>query len=284
MSRGFSVQIHLVNGSPEGLWHVKRSNWVGLGLSASRAQFKDIKKRPEFQNAGIYILVGKDDEGDKFFVGEAETLGTRLGNHVQDTNKDFWHRLVAFTAADNSLNKAHGRYLEDRLISLGKEAGADLANATSSPNSRLVASEVDDLEEFLDNILLLLPIMGIAAFERPEIDETATVYNFTGRGSDAKAQYLPEGFLVMQGSKGAATESKSFQGSSEQRLRKRLLDDGILVESDGALLVTRDHVFTSPSAATGVLGGTGYNGWREWKDVHGRTLDENERAAVDAGE
>jgi hypothetical protein len=48
-------------------------------------------------------------------------------------------------------------------------------------------------------------------------------------------------------------------------LRKRLVDDGILVEQDGYLLFVRDAEFSSPSAAASVIHGGGANGLTEWR-------------------
>lgn len=47
------------------------------------------------------------------------------------------------------------------------------------------------------------------------------------------------------------------------------------------LVLTKDCRFRSPSAVAGVIAGTGYGGSIKWKDQGGRTLNENERAAVE---
>ncbi len=280
MRRGFSVHIHLVDGTPDGLWQVTRSNWTGRGLAMPRAHFKEVKERPELKGTGVYMLLGEDEGEETLYVGEAEDLATRLSQHVQDIDKDF-RRIVAFTASGDGLNKAHARYLESRLIRMAKEAGqARIMNAASSPATSISAWERDDMDEFLENIRLLLPIMGVSALEHGTEEVGKKIYFFRGRGANARAQYRSDGVLVLKGSVADPTESKSFQGGSEQRLRRRLIEEGILAEVKGQLKLTRDHLFPSPSAAAGVMAGSGYNGWIQWKDEKGTTLDENERAAV----
>jgi hypothetical protein len=59
-------------------------------------------------------------------------------------------------------------------------------------------------------------------------------------------------------------------------LRKKLQQDGTLIESDNLYLFTKDVEFTSPSAAAAVIHGSGANGLTAWKDLNGKTLKELE--------
>lgn len=45
---------------------------------------------------------------------------------------------------------------------------------------------------------------------------------------------------------------------------------------------SRDHLFRSPSMAAVALLGRTANGWLEWKDGDGRTLDAVKRQAIEA--
>lgn len=54
-------------------------------------------------------------------MGEAENIYERLLTHLKE--KDFWHECVVFISKDNNLNKAHVKYLENRMYTIAKEAG-----------------------------------------------------------------------------------------------------------------------------------------------------------------
>jgi hypothetical protein len=54
-------------------------------------------------------------------------------------------------------------------------------------------------------------------------------------------------------------------------------EDEVLVEAEGGLVFVEDHAFNTPSGAAGVVLGRSSDGWREWVDPEGRTLDERER-------
>ncbi len=56
-----------------------------------------------------------------------------------------------------------------------------------------------------------------------------------------------------------------------------LQEDGALHLNDGVLVFHEDHAFNSPSGAAGTVLGRSANGWREWANGQGRTLDELER-------
>jgi hypothetical protein len=60
-------------------------------------------------------------------------------------------------------------------------------------------------------------------------------------------------------------------------MRTRLIEDEILKEEDGLLVFQIDHIFNSPSAAAGTILARRANGWKEWKDKDGKTLDELKR-------
>lgn len=56
-----------------------------------------------------------------------------------------------------------------------------------------------------------------------------------------------------------------------------MVEKGVLVESDKVLKFVSDYIFSSPSAAAGVVLGRRANGWIEWKFKDGKTLDEVKR-------
>ena len=102
--------------------------------------------------------------------------------------------------------------------------------------------------------------------------------------SDAHATGSPtdNGFVVRADSitrtKTTASPSRLIQVT---RRRKRLIDEGVLVEEDSQLRFTRDHQFASPSSAAMCVLGRSANGWTEWKTPDGRTLSDVKRVIRD---
>lgn len=72
----------------------------------------------------------------------------------------------------------------------------------------------------------------------------------------------------------------SIAGTSDANFRDKLITDGVMMVEGETVVFTKDHKFRSPSmAAVAVLGRTA-NGWQEWKDKDGKTLDAVKRQAV----
>lgn len=59
-----------------------------------------------------------------------------------------------------------------------------------------------------------------------------------------------------------------------------MVTEGILTIQDNMLIFTRDHLCASPSMAAIALMGRSANGWTEWRNPHGKTLDEMKRQPV----
>ena len=120
--RPFKITVFLPDGDPDGLRLVEKSNWTGVGVVFNRTNYKQVVGRTEFDKTGIYILVGSSEESSlpTIYVGEGDPVKDRLNQHY--SKKDFWDWAVFFATKDNSLNKAHVKHLESRLLELAKAA------------------------------------------------------------------------------------------------------------------------------------------------------------------
>ena len=97
--KAFTITFLLPDGRPDGLRIVAKSNWIGRGVDFSRADWPQVRSRPEFLKPGVYVLTGLNDEGEPaIYVGEADELRNRLNQHY--AGLDFWTRAVAFLSKD----------------------------------------------------------------------------------------------------------------------------------------------------------------------------------------
>ena len=170
MSDPFSIRVFVADGDPQGVRLVDRMNWTGVGVVFPREQWPTARNRAELARTGVYILVGyKEGEEDlpTLYVGEGDAVRDRIDSHAQ--NKEFWEDGYAFTTSNNGLNKAHVRWLERELIQQAKKAGrSKLDNGTAPSEPPLSEAERADSRAFLREILQILPIMGLRAFEEPK--------------------------------------------------------------------------------------------------------------------
>ena len=275
---GTSIRLFLAEGTPDGLWVVEKSNWTGLALMAPRSRYPVLRARAELSGPGVYVLVGPPEGGAKtsrIYIGETDVLRDRLDSH--QSKKDFWTKVVIFTAKDANLNKAHVRYLESRLLAIASEANrAELDNGSGSSLPSLSEADRADMEAFLADMLLIYPVLGLNAFEKAEESSPTTAIerlHLTGKGTTAEGHEAADGFVVYQGAT-ARLDTVPSMHTYVRTLRDNLTAAAVLVVEAGHLRLTQDYVFGSPSTAAMVLLGRPANGRTEWKNASGVTLKE----------
>jgi len=277
-----TIKIFLLDGDPNGRMLCELSNWSGKAYKIPRIKVKDCADRSDLVNTGIYMLFGKDDEGnDKVYIGEAEEILKRLNQHL--VQKDFWNEAVVFVSKDENLNKAHIKYMEHRLYQIATMASRyKIDNVTTPAQTAISESDRADMEEFISNIRMLVNTLGHKLFDEKRasgIREKSDVFLIKAakgtRGADAQGVQSTEGFVVFKGSKAAGETVPSAADHILQR-RQSLVDNGILIKSGENLAFAEDCLFSSPSAAASIVMGRSANGMIEWKLLDGRTLKDVE--------
>jgi hypothetical protein len=260
----FSLHIFVVDGDPDGMRIVERSNWIGKAVVFPRAIYTRIRKRDEFNQTGVYLLVGPrtNGDGEMIYIGEADPVRPRFEDHY--SKKEFWTQAVFFVAGSGNLNKAHVQYLEAKLVNLAiaaKRMPIDNANTPLEPT--LSESDRSYMDAFLLNMLGMLPVLGIYAFEQsPSKGTGENVLICAGRGIRASGHDTPQGFVVQAGSFAAGNEVPSlkehFPGVC--KMRADLVERGVLIYEGDNLRFSQSYIFSSPSLASMVVLGRPSNG------------------------
>jgi hypothetical protein len=290
MAYGKTIRLYLTDGSPTGPITAEIINWTGQLMVVPRSQLHELAKREELQRTGVYALVGPDPKtgADSVYIGEADEVFSRLKSHDKDEDKDFWTRAISVTSKDFNLTKAHGRYLESCLIDLANKAGrAGVTNGTSPGTKTLPESDVADMDYFLEQIKLVLPVLGFdflrppATREHIEDAQKAPILTMSDVGVWATAREVDGTFVVLKGSTARRQASPSWD--SYIKLRDDLVAQLKLVDKDAEQLkFSIDVEFSSPSAAASVVAAANRNGRKTWKLTDGRTYAEWKESQEDA--
>ena len=280
MKFGKTIKIFLIDGDPNGRMSCELSNWSGKAYKIPRIKVKDCSDREDLTTStGVYLLFGKDDDGkDQVYIGEAETILKRLNQQL--TSKDFWNETIVFISKDDNLNKAHVKYLENRLHEIAKSANRyKVDNSIVPTQSSISESDRAEMEEFIEYIKLLVNTLGHKVFEekrefKPK-QKQATFFIKAARGADGQGEPTSDGFVVFKGSKAAATIVNSMT-SNFITYRQKLIDEGVIVDKGDFFEFTDDYIFSSPSTAAVMVMGRNANGLTEWKSKDGKTLKDFE--------
>ncbi len=292
--------VHLVlrDADPSGIVIATRDNWTGkaYGLPVGDLQYL----LPALSGAGVYILVGEDESADDdlpvVYIGEAEDITSRLRpNHSQLSRGDIeWRRVVVFASQSDDLHKAHVRWLEAELVRRAKIASrCRLTNGNTPPSPRLPEFDEVFVQAFLDNMLVLYPLLGVDVFSPPRasrrqpatevagerpvqekinpVRDTELLLHVAGEvcarariEADKKLTILEGSSIVRRGQ-----ESESRKAAVTRQL---LVDNGNVVEkNEDWWTITTDHGPLSPSAAGVLVLGYSVNGRLVWKTDNGVT-------------
>ena len=245
----------------------------------------------------VYLLIGSDEEqGDLIYVGETEEAAIRLLNH--DKKKEFWDYAYFFFSNTHNLNKADVKFLEAKIYQSIKEAGRyKLENASIPKESHVHDIRQSELMDMFNTIEFILGgAFNLFPFKKVdlqlEVNQTKEKINYlkqqlyeleketfymTQKGADAKGYLLGEGkkFVVLKDSKTASIEkaANSFKEISAATNLERLKKQGVLQEIDGYYQFNETHIFNSPSGASDLIYLGATNGWKEWKNKEGESLE-----------
>ena len=282
---GKKLTVYMIDGTAYGPRLSEIGNWVGKAIYSPRASVNKIMARLEFDNPGIYCLKGDptDDAFDeKIYIGEAENIKARLKQHLSDPNKDF-KELIFFVSKDELLTKTQIRYLESRLVQLAIEAKtAQIDNGNSPSLPTLHEADISDMEYFLDQIKLILPVMGFKFLisstvtqsndgELSTTPSTHETYFIKTKTFNATMSETDQGYIVSKGSEAKKSLSNSCT-ETYRNMRRKLVETEIMVENKDKLIFAEDAVFNSPSAASNMILGRNSNGFTEWVNKDGLTF------------
>lgn len=275
MTFGKTIKMFLIDGDPSGRLTCELSNWTGLAYRIPRTEVKKCGDRPNLNSTGVYMLFGRNDhDKDAVYIGEAEEVYTRLQSHLRE--KDFWNEVIVFISKDENLNKAHIKYIENKLYEKAKAANRyDVLNGNIPPMPSISESDRAEMDEFISNLIMMVNTLGHKLFEeiKDQSDSTNSEvwYINAARGAKAKGIQTQEGFVVLKGSRIASSIVDSFSESLNARREDLIQSNKVQIFND-EYIVMDDLLFSSPSLAATIVMGRSANGLTEWKDRNGRTI------------
>ena len=276
-----SIKLFLCKGDPNGIRTAELSNWTGKALAGPRSDLSNLLLRTELSKPGVYFLSSRDADSGllNLYIGEAESVGKRIKQHRFEDNWD-WVQLISFVSKDENLTKAHIRYLEGALITKVKESSRVIARNSQGSGALLPESDQAEMDVFLENMLKLLPVLGITELE-PESEKPSdmnqVLFGVT-KGCNAQGNRTAGGFVVYEGSQ-AVKEHRASAGKTKKR-RESLIEQGVLIKKEGFLCFSCNYEFGSPSEAGAMVCGGSTNGLTFWKNSEGETLKQIEESSV----
>ncbi len=201
MSYGKAIELFLVNGTADSLITAELSNWNGKAIKIPRTEVSGCN-RDDVKGAGVYFLICQEDDGtDSVYIGEAENVQDRLVQHLREyqSGKEKYYQNTAVIFVGRDLNKALIRYLENRFVEIARECGRyAVLTKNTYKNTVMKESQIASMEEFIDNVKILINTLGYKVLVPAPKATDDTVYLYCkGSGASATGFVSIGGFTVL---------------------------------------------------------------------------------------
>ena len=266
------LEIIYHNGQPDGIRSIRRHLSTMTTYVIPRPLLSEAKKLSGINRPGIYYLISENDDNKiaQIYIGQTRNGVVRLDDH--NRSKDFWNKAIMFLADNKTFSLDMISGLE--AYAIGKAHDSKRYKVENSVNPKYEIDEYDLplIEEVYEEIQFIMATQGYKMDNSKVTLNEANTLHTTRNSINAFGVYDGEKFEVLEGSE--IDIARKCISPALEKQRKNALDNGNIVCANGKYILNVSISFTSPSSAsTFVLGGS-TNGWTEWKNKEGKTLDE----------
>lgn len=269
MARSKRLEIIFHNGEPEGIRIYMRHLSTIKAFVVPRLYLAEAKKLTGVDNPGVYFLIN-DETGSlsKIYIGQTRNGITRLDDH--NSKKDFWNKAILFLADSQhfTLNIISG--LEKYAIQKAIDANRYQVDNKAVPKYQISEYDLPQVEEIYEEIEFIMGTLGFRMNDS-SAQSNQEIFTTSRRGVVAKGVYSGESFDVLPGSEIDINRAVNIESYNAKR--QECLKDGTITETDGKHYLTKIVSFRTPSGASDFVLGGSTNGWVEWKNKDGKTLD-----------
>ena len=260
------------NGQPDGIRSIRRNLSTMTVYVIPRPLLSEAKNISGINRPGIYYLINESDDNKiaQIYVGQTRNGIARLDDH--NRSKDFWNKAIMFLAESKTFTLDMISGLEKFAIMKAQESKRYKVENTVVPKYEIDEYDLASVEEIYDEIQLIMGTQGYKMDDsKTSLDETAVLHT-TRNGIEAFGIYDGEKFEVLEGSQVNIDKKVSLERYNKQRTE--LLENGSITKIDGKYILNVILTFNTPSGASDFILGGSTNGWTEWKNKDGKTLDE----------
>ena len=273
ISMAISKKLEIIyhNGQPDGIRSIRRHLSTMTTYVIPRTLLSEAKKLSGINRPGIYYLISENDDNKiaQIYVGQTRNGVARLDDH--NRSKDFWNKAIMFLADNKTFSLDMISGLEAFAINKAHESKRYKVENSVNPKYEIDEYDLPLIEEVYEEIKFIMATQGYKMDDAKVTLNEDNILHTTRNGVLAFGVYDGEHFEVLEGSE--IDMNRKCHSSTFEKQRQTALTNGDIVKVDDKYKLTVSVSFSSPSsAAMFVLGGS-TNGWTEWKDKDGKTLD-----------
>ena len=272
MATSKKLEIIYHNGQPDGIRSIRRHLSTMTTYVIPRPLLAEAKKITGINRPGIYYLINENDENKiaQIYIGQTRNGVVRLDDH--NRSKDFWNKAIMFLADSKTFSLDMISGLEEYAIIKAHESNRYKVENSVKPKYEIDEYDLPSIEEVYEEIQFIMATQGYKLDNARASLNESSVFHTTRNGINAYGVYDGDKFQVLEGSQ--IDISKKIPFNKLQTQRDEALKHGDIVFENGIYTLKKSMEFSSPSAASCFVLGGNTNGWLEWKNQDGKTLDE----------
>lgn len=259
------------NGQPDGIRSIRGNLSTMTVYVIPRPLLAEAKTISGINRPGIYYLINENDDNKiaQIYVGQTRNGILRLDDH--NRSKDFWNKAIMFLADNKTFSLDMISGLEKFAIIKAQESKRYKVENTVVPKYEIDEYDMASVEEIYDEIQF---IMGTQGYKMDNVKSSTSsdIFHTTRNGISALGIYDGEKFQVLEGSQ--ININKPVHLARYNKQRAELLASGEISQVDGKYFLNITIEFNTPSGASDFVLGGSTNGWVEWKNSEGKTLNE----------
>lgn len=272
MATSKKLETIYYNGQPDGIRSIRRHLSTITTYVIPRPLLSEAKKISAITRPGIYYLINENDENKiaQIYIGQTRNGIARLDDH--NRSKDFWNKAIMFLADNKTFSLDMISGLEEYAILKAHASKRYKVENSVSPKYEIDEYDLPSIEEVYDEIQFIMATLGYKMDDAKQYNDNREIFHTTRNGILAYGVYMGDKFQVLEGSQINLAKSATLEKYNKQRAE--LLASGDIVMQNGSNILKITLEFNTPSGASDFILGGSTNGWVEWKNTNGKTLDE----------
>lgn len=259
-------------GQPDGIRSIRRHLSTMTTYVIPRPLLAEAKKITGINRPGIYYLINENDENKiaEIYIGQTRNGVVRLDDH--NRSKDFWNKAIMFLADSKTFSLDMISGLEEYAIMKAHESNRYKVENSVKPKYEIDEYDLPSIEEMYEEIQFIMATQVYKLDNAKMSMNEADIFQTSRKGIIARGVYGGDKFQVLEGSE--INLEKPVHLEKYNRQRKELYEKGDIVKQGDKYVLTVTLEFNTPSGASDFVLGGSTNGWAEWKNKDGKTLDE----------
>ncbi len=271
MAQSKKLEVIYLNGQPDGIRSIRRHLSTMTTYVIPRPLLSEAKKITGINRPGIYYLINENDENKiaQIYIGQTRNGVTRLDDH--NRSKDFWNKAIMFLADNKTFSLDMISGLEEYAIIKAHESNRYKVENFVKPQYEIDEYDLPSIEEVYEEIQFIMATQGYKMDNAKESLNESEIFHTTRLGITAYGVYNGDKFQVLEGSEINMQKDVNLEKYNKQR--RVLVEKGDIVQEVDKYFLKVTLEFNTPSGASDFVLGGSTNGWTEWKNKDGKTLD-----------